>query len=53
MLRFLERHAQSIQGTLQCFDRILIQGTLRYIGNSYEITKYFRCRKIMFKQFKE
>ncbi len=53
MLKFLERHAGSIQGTLQCFDRILIQGHLRYIGNSYEITKYFRCRKIMFKQFKE
>jgi hypothetical protein len=53
MLKFLERHAGSIQGTLGCFDRVLIQGHLRYIGNSYEITKYFRCRKIMFKEFQE
>jgi hypothetical protein len=53
MLKFLERHAGSIKGTLRCFDRILIQGTLRYIGNSYEITKYFRCRKIMFRRFEE
>jgi len=53
MSKFLERHADSIQGTLGCFDRILIQGRLRYIGNSYEITKYFRARKMMFKEFPE
>jgi len=50
---FLERHADSIQGVLGCFDRILIQGMLRYLGNSYEITKYFRVRKMKFKQFEE
>jgi len=53
MLKFLDRHADSIQGKLGCFDRILIQGNLRHIGNSYEITKYFRWRKMMFKGFQE
>jgi hypothetical protein len=49
---FLEKHAESIQGVLGCFDRILIQGTLTDLSYAEAATRYFLTRRIRIFDFK-
>jgi DNA-binding MarR family transcriptional regulator len=46
MPSFLERHADKIAGTISCFDRIVIQGTLPGICFSGGMTKFLKVNDI-------
>jgi hypothetical protein len=53
MTAILERHAGSIQSTLSCFDRLLIQGTVVDIGHPEAITFFFNVNRRRIFDFKE
>ena len=53
MTATLERHAASIQSTLSCFDRLLIQGTVVDIGHPDAIRFYFNVNRRRIFDFKE
>jgi hypothetical protein len=42
MALLTERHADKIAGTLSCYDRIVIQGTLPGVGYAAGMTGYLR-----------
>jgi hypothetical protein len=49
---FLERHSDKIVGTITCFDRIIIQGTLPDICHPHAITGFFNRHRIRIFDFK-
>lgn len=52
MIRFLERHSDKIIGTLGCFDRVIIQGTLPDICHPHALTRFFYSHGIRIFDFK-
>jgi len=52
MIGFLERHSDKIIGTVACFDRIIIQGTLPDICHPHAITSFFKGHGIRIFDFK-
>jgi hypothetical protein len=52
MISFLERHSHKIIGTIGCFDRIIIQGTLPDICHPRAITGFFHKHGIRIFDFK-
>src|SRR5262245_31633986 len=46
MKAFLERHAAKIRGTLSCFDRVVIAGTLPDIAHAGAMAAYLTARQI-------
>lgn len=53
MTSLTERYADKIHGTLSCYDRILIQGTLPGIGYAAGMTGYLKARGIRIFDFGE
>ena len=46
MTSLIERHADSIVGTLSCYDRVIIQGTLPGVGYASGMTGYLKAQGI-------
>jgi len=44
MTSLVERHAEKIVGTLSCYDRVIIQGTLPGVGYAAGMTGYLKAR---------
>ena len=49
---FLEKHANDIHGILHGFDRIRLQGTLRYLYRPVVFEEYLTKAKVLLKGFK-
>lgn len=48
MNTFLERHAQRIAGTLSCFDRVVIPGTLPEICHAEAVARHLTAKGVRF-----
>jgi hypothetical protein len=46
MKTFVERHAAKIRGTLSCFDRVVITGTLPDIAHAGAMAAYLTARQV-------
>jgi hypothetical protein len=46
MPSLLERHARNIRGTLCCWDRVIVHGTLPGFGHSAGMTSYLKTHRI-------
>lgn len=46
MLQLIERHTDSIQGVLSCFDRVICMGTLPDICHSEAMTRFLNTRGV-------
>jgi len=53
MTSLLERHSDKIVGTVSCFDRVIIQGTLPDICYPGAITRFFHVQGIRIFDFKQ
>jgi hypothetical protein len=53
MQRFLQRHAESVMGTLSGFDRLRFRGTLRLLAHAGGMMNYLWQRRVLLKDFKE
>lgn len=53
MLQFCERHDDKIAGTIACFDRVIVQGTLPDICHPAAITAYFNSQGVRIFDFKQ
>ena len=53
MSQFCERHSAKIMGTISCFDRVIIQGTLPDISHPGAITGFFNTHRIRIFDFKQ
>lgn len=53
MQRFLQRHADSVMGTLSGFDRLRLRGTLRLLAHAGGMMNYLWQRRVLLKDFKE
>ncbi len=53
MTSFVERHAERIVGTLSCYDRVIIQGTLPGVGYAAGMTGYLKARGLRIFDFAE
>ena len=53
MAHFCERHTDKILGTISCFDRVVIQGTLPDICHPGAITSFFYAHGIRIFDFKQ
>jgi hypothetical protein len=53
MVHFCERHADKIIGTVSCFDRVIVQGTLPDICHPRAITRFFNFHGIRIFDFKQ
>jgi hypothetical protein len=50
---FIEKHQQDVMGVLHCFDRLRLQGSLRYLYCQEIFVQYLRRAKVLFKDFKQ
>jgi hypothetical protein len=53
MTSLVERHAAKIVGTLSCYDRVIIQGTLPGVGYAAGMTGYLKARGVRIFDFAE
>lgn len=53
MTSLIERHANKITGTLSCYDRLVIQGTLPGVGYAAGMTGYLKSQGIRIFDFAE
>jgi hypothetical protein len=53
MTSLVERHAAKIVGTLSCYDRVIIQGTLPGVGYAAGMTGYLKARGLRIFDFAE
>jgi len=53
MTSLTERHADKITGTLSCYDRVVIQGTLPGVGYAAGMTGYLKARGLRIFDFAE
>jgi len=50
---FLQKHQKDVIGIIHSFDRLRLQGSLRYLYFSDIFIEYLRSAKVLFKDFKE
>jgi len=53
MASLIERHAEKIVGTLSCYDRVIIQGTLPGVGYAAGMTGYLKASGLRIFDFAE
>ena len=49
---FIAKHQKDVMGILHCFDRLRLQGSLRYLYCSEIFVEYLNRAKVLFKDFK-
>lgn len=49
---FIEKHQKDVSGILHCFDRLRLQGSLRYLYCKDIFEEYLSKAKVLFKDFK-
>lgn len=50
---FMEKHHKEVMGTLHCFDRLRLQGSLRYLYCGKVFEEYLSKAKVLCKDFKK
>lgn len=48
---FLQRHADSVMGTLSGFDRLLFRGTLLSLSHVRGMDKFLGSRRVLYKDY--
>src|SRR6266545_3842883 len=50
---FIEKHQKDVMGILHCFDRLRLQGSLRYLYCREVFEEYLSKAKVLYKDFKQ